>query len=332
MKTNLYLKGMLFFGAALVPAGAGAQTVLPQSSAFSPAGLAVEWALALLIVPFVAWRLARRSSMNRMKTPGFEMVTPSEKRVLIPLEEKYQQLDYVARVPTRGQLRLSGNLNKVSLSIRRYGYLLEDKNFRNALLVNRRRVRRTLLKNGDVLDLGDMILLYRDNRDNSYMRHSAMLPEEGKTVVKFHRSRGPVRAGTPMLVPELFPTRIFYLTKNMVYIGRSETNDLVVKSNQLHFRHAKIERVGSKWKLMDLAMAGSTFVNNRRVEQKFLKEGDDISLDTLKFKFMLAPKNLYERQPPVSQPVRLKEGDVDEELPESSQSSFGDEAELQPPA
>ncbi|MDH4249336.1 MAG: FHA domain-containing protein, partial [Deltaproteobacteria bacterium] len=192
-------------------------------------------------------------------------------------------------------LRLSANLNKVSLSIRRYGYLLEDKNYRNALLVNRRRVRRTMLRDGDVLDLGDLTLLYRDNRLVPIVRHSPVTPPEGKVQLKFERLRGPVRKGMAMLVPEQFPNRIYYMSKNKIYIGRSEECDLILKAQDVYYHHAKIERVGGRYKLQDLTQHGNTFVNNRRVEQRYLKEGDEISIESHRFKFQFATKAVRER-------------------------------------
>jgi pSer/pThr/pTyr-binding forkhead associated (FHA) protein len=221
-------------------------------------------------------------------------------------------MDFLANVETRGSLRLSANLNKVNLSFRRYGYLLEDKNFRNALLVNRRRVRRTLLRDGDVLDMGDLTLLYRDNRHVPIVRHSAVTPREGKVQVRFERLRGPVRKGTPVLVPESQPTRSFFVTKNLVFIGRSEGNDLIIKSQNVDYRHAKIERVGSRYKLLDLSTSGNTFVNNRRVEERILKEGDEISIDNQRFKYRLATKPVSDTPQAASPPPQTLEEEPDD--------------------
>jgi pSer/pThr/pTyr-binding forkhead associated (FHA) protein len=250
--------------------------------------------LPLALAPFWLLWLRRPNSVNPLADPGFEVISPGERRRCIPLKEKFLQLDFLSSVQLDHPLRLSANLNRVSLSIRRYGYLLEDKNFRNALLVNRRRIRRTLLKDGDVLDLGDLTLLYRDPRPGPPPGMPA-LPQEGKTIIKFRRTRGPVRKGTPYLLSEQFPNRVFYITKNVVYIGRSEDNDLVVKAPGIQYRHAKIERIGSRFKIVDLAMTGDTFVNNRRVEQRFLKEGDVVSIDKERFKYLVAVKTFRER-------------------------------------
>jgi pSer/pThr/pTyr-binding forkhead associated (FHA) protein len=258
----------------------------------------VQGLLPLAAIPaWLIW-LRRHRPVNKLTDPGFEVISPSERRRYIPLKEKFLQLDFLTSIQFDNTLRLSANLNRVSLSIRRYGYLLEDKNFRNALLVNRRRIRRTLLKDGDVLDLGDLTLLYRDPRPGPGHGAPALTPQDGKTIIKFRRVRGPVRKGTPYLLSEQFPNRVFYITKNVVYVGRSEDNDLVVKASGVQYRHAKIERIGSRYKLVDLAMTGDTFVNNRRVEQRYLKEGDLISIDKERFKYLVAAKAVRDRQFP----------------------------------
>lgn len=260
-------------------------------------GLTGRGGLALAALPFLFWVFRRERSFNRIDRPGFEIVSDTEPREFIPLEDRFQALDFLSKIKTRGALRLSANLNKVTLSIRRYGYLMEDKNFRNALLVNRRRVRRTLLRNGDVLDLGDLTLLYRDNRETQVIRHASITPGEGKSQIKFGRPQGPVRKGTPMLVSDQVPNRQFYITKNLVFIGRSERNDLVIKSRSVYYQHAKIEKVGSRYKLQDLSSLGNTFVNNRRVEQRFLKDGDEISIENHRFKFQMLTRSTKERTP-----------------------------------
>ncbi len=256
-------------------------------------------AAALLLAPTAFWLYRRPRTANTIRSPGFEVISPSETRQWVPLEERYAQLDFVSRIKTRGALRLSANLNKVGLSNRKFGYLMEDKNFRNALLVNRRRVRRTLLKDGDVLDLGDLTLLYRDNRASPVIRYSPVTPPEGKVQIKFDRPRGPIRRGQPMLVSESQPARSFYIAKNLVFIGRSEDNDLVIKSQNVLNRHAKIERIGGRYKLQDLSTGGNTYVNGRRAEQRYLREGDEISFDAHRFKFTLVTRPVRERpQPP----------------------------------
>ncbi len=294
-------------------------------------GWLVRAGLALLALPAAFWLYRRPRIVHAMRSPGFEVISPSELRQWVPLDDKYTQFDFVTKLKTRGALRLSANLNKVALSNRKFGYLMEDKNFRNALLVNRRRVRRTLLKDGDVLDLGDLTLLYRDHRASPVIRYSPVTPPEGKVQIKFGRPRGPIRRGLPVLVSETQPPRNFYIAKNLVFVGRSEDNDLVIKSQNVLNRHAKIERVGGRYKLQDLSSGGNTYVNGRRVEQRYLREGDEIAFDAHRFKFSLLTRPVRER-PQAPEPVIEGAAAETEELTTQEEAAaFAPETESERP-
>lgn len=295
----------------------------PGGSGWLEAG--IRAVLALSVLPMVAFFYRRNRIVNQIKSPGFEVISLSERRTFIPLEERSQSMDFAGKINTQGVLRVSANLNKVSLSIRKFGYLMEDKNFRNALLVNRRRMRRTLLRDGDVLDLGDLTLLYRDHRRVKIVRYSSITPWEGKTQIKFDRINGPIRKGMPMLTSDQMPNRTFYMTKNLIFIGRSEKNDLVIKSRAVYYQHAKIERIGGRYKFQDLSILGNTFVNNRRVEQRYLRDGDEFSIETNRFKFQLTTRSQRDKPQghPASQP-RKEETAPRESGPESSPASSGE--------
>jgi len=105
-----------------------------------------------------------------------------------------------------------------------------------------------------------------------------------------------------MLIAESQPARTFYIAKNLVFVGRSEDNDLVIKSQNVLNRHARIERVGGRYKLQDLSTGGNTYVNGRRVEQRYLREGDEIAFDAHRFKFSFVTRPVRDR-PQAPEPV-----------------------------
>jgi len=292
-------------------ATAQGQSVVLLSFTGDSSGLLWHGMILLAVLPAFLWAILKPLSVNRINDPGFEILTTTEARTFIPLQEKFQQMDFLNRMDSMESMRLSANLNKVNLSFRRFGYLLEDKNFRNALLVNRRRVRRTMLRDCDVLDIGDLILLYRDLRQPAFTRTASITPPDGKTQIRFDRIRGPVRKGTPILISEQQQNRQFYITKNLVYLGRSEVNDLIIKARNVDYNHAKIERIGGRYKIIDLSNAGNTFVNNRRIEQKILRDGDEISIDNHRFKFQISTKAIRPASfnPPAQQDSQTGDGD-----------------------
>jgi len=52
-----------------------------------------------------------------------------------------------------------------------------------------------------------------------------------------------------------------------------------------------------------LSMAGNTYVNGRRVEQRFLREGDEIAIDANRFKFSFVTRPVRERPQQVQEPI-----------------------------
>ncbi len=216
--------------------------------------------------------------------PGFYVVTPGEHPQLISLEEKPYTLDFLSSIKTEANLRLSANLGKVTLTPEQHSFFLEDKNYKNALLINRRRVRRTLLKNGDILDVGELTLLYVNHNESLPLYEEDELEESIPITMNFDKPRGPIRRGIGMLVNEATKQE-YYLVKNVTFLGRSKTNSIVLESLNIAPRHAKIMRIGGQYKLQDLSIQEGSFVNRRRVEQRFLKDGDEISFDTCRLRF-----------------------------------------------
>ena len=79
----------------------------------------------------------------------------------------------------------------------------------------------------------------------------------------------------------------YALVRNVTSLGHSEINDVVLKTDQIALKHAKIIRVGGQYKAQNLSGLEGTFVNNRRIEQRFLRDGDEISIGNYKFKFSI---------------------------------------------
>jgi|GEM_PF-4317069 len=88
--------------------------------------------------------------------------------------------------------------------------------------------------------------------------------------------------------------RHFKLTQELVVIGRSEDfAQLAINDKRLSRKHAELTREGGAWKVKDLGSRNGTRVNNRAVLEHVLKDGDEISLGGLTFKFLeedAAPK------------------------------------------
>ncbi|MBF0278548.1 MAG: FHA domain-containing protein [SAR324 cluster bacterium] len=257
--------------------------IWPSSPDYFPlVGITLIGGIVIAMWGFVLLRRLRSSASFKQK--GFQIMTPGENFQFIPLKEESYSLDFLSSIKTKGNLRLSANLGKVVLSEDQNSYFLEDKNYKNALLINRRRVRRTLLRHGDILDIGEMTLIYLNHVKSHSVEEKK--PEHSAIPIYFDKPQGPIRKKIGMLIDET-SRQEYHLVKNITFIGRSKTNNVVLDSPHIALKQAKIVRIGVQYKLHSLNTQEGSFVNRRRVEQRFLKDGDEISFDTCRLRFRI---------------------------------------------
>jgi pSer/pThr/pTyr-binding forkhead associated (FHA) protein len=91
--------------------------------------------------------------------------------------------------------------------------------------------------------------------------------------------------GQPMQALSLEMRPIRFGEKTLISIGRDPSNDVVLDSPTVSRFHAQIERVGHRYRLIDLRSANGTFVNDRRIDEKeyWLKEADTVRIGRHRF-------------------------------------------------
>ena len=72
--------------------------------------------------------------------------------------------------------------------------------------------------------------------------------------------------------------KVFYLKKDRAAVGKLPSNDLQINESSVSRSHCKFIRVGNNYKLNDLGSTNGTYVNGRRIKEKELKEGDNITI------------------------------------------------------
>jgi pSer/pThr/pTyr-binding forkhead associated (FHA) protein len=68
-------------------------------------------------------------------------------------------------------------------------------------------------------------------------------------------------------------------------VGRAEENDVVLDSPLVSRSHARIEREGDVFRVIDQGSAHGTYVNDRRVEEAPLQVGDVVRFADRTFRF-----------------------------------------------
>ncbi|HEX5035147.1 MAG TPA: FHA domain-containing protein, partial [bacterium] len=79
----------------------------------------------------------------------------------------------------------------------------------------------------------------------------------------------------------------FILAEN-TSIGRSPSNDIVLKESKVSRQHAAINYIGGNYVLVDLKSSNGVFVNGKKIEEAALRDGDEVSVGSFKFQFNLS--------------------------------------------
>lgn len=112
----------------------------------------------------------------------------------------------------------------------------------------------------------------------------AVTPAENTTAPKA-QSGGIPEASLLLIEGELDEPEI--TLSESLSIGRSPSNDLVLKESKISRQHATIHyREGAFW-LVDLKSSNGVYVNDKRLEESALKDGDDVKIGSFKFQFSL---------------------------------------------
>ncbi len=126
---------------------------------------------------------------------------------------------------------------------------LTDRGSRNGTFVNGQRISIAMLKDGDIIRIGDA-------RGNS-------------VSLTFHAGQA----------PQATAVETFDLAANdTLAIGRDPSCDLTLDSPLVSRHHARLERTGPTHTLIDLGSTNGTFVNSRRIDRQMLRSGDIVQI------------------------------------------------------
>ena len=78
----------------------------------------------------------------------------------------------------------------------------------------------------------------------------------------------------------------FYLNKDLITVGKLSGNDLQLDDNSVSRNHCKFVRAKNAYKIIDLGSTNGTYVNGKRITEKKLELGDNITIGRTILKFL----------------------------------------------
>lgn len=110
-------------------------------------------------------------------------------------------------------------------------------------------------------------------------------PVTEETGAKLDMSAFPVEASLILIEGDLDENE-FILAEN-TSIGRSPSNDIVLKETKVSRQHAAINFRDGHYVMVDLKSSNGVFINGKRVDEATLKDGDELEIGSFKFQFNL---------------------------------------------
>lgn len=148
-------------------------------------------------------------------------------------------------------------------------FILEDLQSLNGTYVNKKRIQKYLLKNNDVITIGQHALEYIDED---------------------FRAKEPLEdSGFGPFLEALDSGKRIALVKESTYFGNSGTDDIHISGLMVGRQFASIDRKGTAWVINLLVKRFSNLkVNGEDVHSARLKNGDEIEVGGVRFRFHLA--------------------------------------------
>ncbi|HLP31307.1 MAG TPA: FHA domain-containing protein [Geothrix sp.] len=147
-------------------------------------------------------------------------------------------------------------------------FILEDLQSLNGTYVNKKRVQKYLLKNNDVITIGQHALEYIDED---------------------FRAKEPLGdSGLGPYLEALDSGKRITLVKESTYFGNSSSDDVHISNLMVGKQFASINRKGTAWVINLLVKRFSNLkVNGEEVQSTRLKNGDEIEVGGVRFRFHL---------------------------------------------
>ena len=167
---------------------------------------------------------------------------------LIVLSKSHEGIKFPIKNGGVSYAEVAGKLNmefksdfdskKVEFTLNERGCVIYDNNPRPSMSVNNHKLRKAYVNDGDLINLGGVKLIFINDKDSSHKKIALDNTRKYNGGVK-----GKYSDSLPVLLSLDSKRKKIPLSKNLTYIGKSDSNDVVVKITGIGYRHALIKKI-----------------------------------------------------------------------------------------
>ena len=157
------------------------------------------------------------------------------------------------------------------------------------------------LRTGDLLSLGTVTARFVIVEEARSVSAAESEDDTNATRVRLALPKFVLRGVSGAVFSKVFPVT------GPVVIGRAAECDISVPADEMSRRHAMVKPTQDGLAVEDLGSANGTYINNKRIQQGFLRPGDELRLDAVRF-MLVAPGMEMPAPPAPSGPPPLTRG------------------------
>ncbi len=168
---------------------------------------------------------------------------------------------------------------------------IQDMKSSNFTYVNEKKISSLALKDGDVIKLDKISFKVQNNLSDINKTKLRPAIDINKTALRDSIDKTktmPVSDSNKnalLIGQDDFSGKKFFLTTHKTTIGRTPGNIIIIDETAVSASHAKITLANGDWKLEDTDSTNGTFVNDKKITEQILENGDIICFGKTKFKF-----------------------------------------------
>lgn len=155
-------------------------------------------------------------------------------------------------------------------------FVLKDLSRREGTILNGRKIDRQSLHDGDLIQIGSYRLRF----------HSRWRPGADRTDRALDQIAGPSAAeGAGACLVDGAGRRVILHPNGVTRVGRGDDNDVVLSDDRASRHHATITNNNRRFFIRDLGSTNGTFIDEVRIREQRLSDGDHIRVGDTQFTF-----------------------------------------------